>query len=182
MDCVSNGFGRSWFPVTSYRWKCLAFCAHPPAFSTHPQISRVKMWGRGSSHYFIASHSCLPISSAVSGANLIFTHNCLVFYTFQILRTAGSGYIDTLKEQPGFKEEPVVIWLIQIVFLDHGLYRNKWVFDISENCDDEPSTSPWYPVVQFIIPAQQWSTSLVSHRSSQDSLPRHHRYIYLQIG
>jgi len=38
--------------------------------------------------------------------------------------------------------------------------------------------------VQFIIPAQQWSTSLVSHRSSSqdDSLPRHHRYIYLQIG
>ncbi len=36
--------------------------------------------------------------------------------------------------------------------------------------------------VQFIIPAQQWSTSIVSHRSSQDSLPRHHRYIYLQIG
>ncbi len=35
--------------------------------------------------------------------------------------------------------------------------------------------------VQFIIPAQQWSKSLVSHRSSQDSLPRPHRYIYLQI-
>jgi hypothetical protein len=34
--------------------------------------------------------------------------------------------------------------------------------------------------VQFIKPAQQWSTSLVSHMSSQDSLPRHHRYIYLQ--
>ncbi len=36
--------------------------------------------------------------------------------------------------------------------------------------------------VQFIIPAQQWSTSLVSQWSSQDSLPRHHRYIYLQIN
>jgi hypothetical protein len=36
--------------------------------------------------------------------------------------------------------------------------------------------------VQFIIPAQQWSTSLVSHSSSQDSLPTHHWYIYLQIG
>jgi hypothetical protein len=36
--------------------------------------------------------------------------------------------------------------------------------------------------VQFIVPTQQWSTSLVSYRSSQDSLPRHHGYIYLQIG
>jgi hypothetical protein len=49
------------------------------------------------------------ISSVVSGANLIFTNNCLVFETFQIRRTAGSGYINTLKELPGFKEEPVVI-------------------------------------------------------------------------
>jgi hypothetical protein len=36
--------------------------------------------------------------------------------------------------------------------------------------------------VQFKLPAQQWSTSLASHGSSQDSLPRHHGYIYLQIG
>jgi len=45
----------------------------------------------------------------VSGANLIFTNNCLVFKTFQIRRTAGTGYINTLKELPGFKEELVVI-------------------------------------------------------------------------
>jgi len=29
-------------------------CPPTPAFSTHPQISRVKMWGSGSAHYFIA--------------------------------------------------------------------------------------------------------------------------------
>jgi hypothetical protein len=45
----------------------------------------------------------------VSGANLIFSNNCLVSETFQILRTAGSGYINTLKELPGFIEETVVI-------------------------------------------------------------------------
>jgi hypothetical protein len=45
----------------------------------------------------------------VSGANLIFTNNCLVFQTFEMRRTAGLEYIKTLKELPGFKEEPVVI-------------------------------------------------------------------------
>jgi hypothetical protein len=45
----------------------------------------------------------------VSGANLIFTNNCLVFETFLIRRTAGTGHINTLKELPGFKEELVVI-------------------------------------------------------------------------
>jgi hypothetical protein len=33
----------------------------------------------------------------------------VVFQTFKIRRTAGFGYIKTLKELPGFKEEPVVI-------------------------------------------------------------------------
>jgi hypothetical protein len=45
----------------------------------------------------------------VSGANLIFTNNCLVFQTFQMRRTAGFGHIKTLKELPGFKEIPVGI-------------------------------------------------------------------------
>jgi hypothetical protein len=36
----------------------------------------------------------------------------------------------------------VVILLIVIVFVDHGLYSKKWVFDISENWDDEPSKPP----------------------------------------
>jgi hypothetical protein len=45
----------------------------------------------------------------VSGANLIFTKNCLGFEAFQIRRTTGSGYINTLEELPGFKEQPVVI-------------------------------------------------------------------------
>jgi hypothetical protein len=45
----------------------------------------------------------------VSGANLIFTNNCLVFQTFPIRKTAGPGYIKTLKELPRFEEEAVVI-------------------------------------------------------------------------
>jgi len=73
----------------------------------------------------------------VSGANLIFRNNYLVFQTFQIRRTAGSGYSKTLKELPGFKEEPVAISLNQIFFVDHALYIKKWVFDISEDCDYE---------------------------------------------
>jgi hypothetical protein len=43
-------------------------------------------------------------------------NDCLVLQTFQIRRTAGFGYITTLKELPGFKEEPEVISLIQIGF------------------------------------------------------------------
>jgi len=35
MDCVSNGLGHSWFPVTSYRWKCLACCAHQRLLFQH---------------------------------------------------------------------------------------------------------------------------------------------------
>jgi len=35
--------------------------------------------------------------------------NCPVFQTFQIYRTAGSGYIKTLKQLTGFPKEPVVI-------------------------------------------------------------------------
>ncbi len=35
MDCVSNGSGRSWFPVPSYRWKCLAWCAHQRLLFQH---------------------------------------------------------------------------------------------------------------------------------------------------
>jgi hypothetical protein len=45
----------------------------------------------------------------MSGANLIFTNNCLVFQTFEIRRIAGPLYIKTLKELPGFKEEPMDI-------------------------------------------------------------------------
>jgi hypothetical protein len=45
----------------------------------------------------------------VSGADLIFTNNCLVFETFQMRKTSGSGYVNTLKELPGFKEEPMLI-------------------------------------------------------------------------
>jgi hypothetical protein len=35
MDCVSNGLDRSWFPVTSYSWKCVACCAHQRLLFQH---------------------------------------------------------------------------------------------------------------------------------------------------
>jgi hypothetical protein len=125
MDCVSNGLGRSWFPVTSYRWKCVACCAHQRLHFQHIHkfllCKDVRPRKRPLFHCPPpACHSCPPIS--VSAENWIFTNNCLVFQTFQIRRTAGFGYIKTLKDLPAFKEEPVVIWLIQIVFVDHGLY------------------------------------------------------------
>jgi len=131
-----------------------------------------------------ACHSCLPISPAVSGPNLMFTNDCLGFKTFQIRRTAGSGNMNTLEELPGFKEEPVVIWLILIAFVDHGVIHLKsgyliFLRIVMMNLQNRHDTQQGF--VQFIIPAQQWSTSWVSHRSSQDSLPRHHLCIYLQI-
>ncbi len=173
MDYVSNGYGRSWFPVTSYRWKCLACCAHQRLLFQHIHkfllCKDVRPTKRSLFHCPPpACHSCLPISSAVSAANLIFTNNCVVF---QIRRTAGFGSIKTLKELPGFKEEPVVIRPIQIVFVDHGLYiKNGYLIFLRivimnlKNCHDTQQG-----FVQFIIPAPQWSTSLVSHRFSEDS-------------
>ncbi len=131
MDCVSNALEPSWFPVTSYRWNCLACCAHQRLLFHHIHkflsCKDVRPSKRSLFHcpHPPACHSCLPLPSAVSGANLIFTNNCLVFETFQIRRTGGSGYINTLKELPCFKEEPVVIWLIQIIFADHGLYSEN---------------------------------------------------------
>jgi len=93
----------------------------------------------------------------VSGANLIFTNNCLVFQMFPIRRTFGSGYIKTLKELPLFEEEPVVISLIQIVFLDHGLYISKYGYLIFlgiviMNLKNRHDTQQGFE--QFIIPAQ----------------------------
>jgi hypothetical protein len=189
-DCVSNGLGRNWFPITSYRWKWFACCAHQRLLFQHIHKFLLCKDVRPSKRSLFhcpppACHSCLPISSAVCGANLIFTNSSLVFETFQIRRTSGSGYINTLKELPGFKEEPVVIWLIQIVFVDHGLYISKYGYLIflrivMMNLHNRHDAQQGF--LQFIIPDQQWSTSLVSHRSSQDSLlPRHHRYIYLRI-
>ncbi len=144
-------------------------------FNTSTNFSCVKMRGPASVHYFIVPtppprHSCLPIS--VSGANLIFTNNCLVFQTFPIRITAGPGYIKTLKELPRFDEELVIIPLIQIVFVEHGLYISKYGYLIFlriviMNLKNRLNTQQGF--VQFIIPAQQWSTSLMSHRSSQDS-------------
>ncbi len=97
MDCVSNGLGRSWFPGTSCRWKCLACRAHQRLLFQHIHkfLLRNDVRSRKRSLFHCpppACHSCLPISSAVSRANLIFTNNCLGFETFQIRRTAGSKY------------------------------------------------------------------------------------------
>jgi hypothetical protein len=55
MDCVSNGLGRSWFPVTSLgRWKWLACCAHQRLLFQHIHKFLVYMRGPGSLHYFIS--------------------------------------------------------------------------------------------------------------------------------
>ncbi len=75
LDCVSNGLARSWLPVTSYRWKCLACCAHQRLLFQHiHKFLLCKDLSPGSAHYFIAPPpaclSCLPIS--VSGANFDF--------------------------------------------------------------------------------------------------------------
>jgi hypothetical protein len=88
---------------------------------------------------------------------LIFTNNCLVFQTFEIRRTAGFEYIKTLKELPGFKEEPVVIRLIQIVFVDYGLYIKSgyliFLRIVIMNFKSRHDTQQGF--VKFIIPAQQ---------------------------
>jgi len=93
----------------------------------------------------------------VSGANLVFTNNCLAFQTFQIRRTAGFEYIKTLKELPGFKDEPVVIGLIQIVFVDDGLYiKNGYLIFLRiviMNFKNRHDTQQGF--VEFIIPAKQ---------------------------
>jgi hypothetical protein len=92
----------------------------------------------------------------VSGANLIFTNNCLVFETFQIRRTAGSGYIKTLKDLPGFKEERVVISLIQRKKLDNGYIKNRYLILLrigTMNFKNRHDTQQGF--VEFIILAQQ---------------------------
>ncbi len=72
-------------------------------------------------------------------------------------RTAGPEYIKTLKELPGFKEELVVIWLIQIVFVDHGLHiKNGYLIFLRiviMNFKKHHDTQQGF--VEFIIPAQQ---------------------------
>jgi hypothetical protein len=66
------------------------------------------------------------VSTDISDRGKFDFYNKITAWFFQrlrsIWRTAGSGYIKTLKELPGLKEEPVVISLKQIVFVDHGLY------------------------------------------------------------
>jgi len=174
MDCISHGLARSWLPVTWYRWKCLACCAHQRRLFQHShKFLLCKDVSPGSAHYFIAH---LPRVTRVyryqcRGQILIFTNNCLVFQTFQIRRTAAFECIKTLEELPGFKEEPVVIWLIQIFCVDHGLYmKNGYLIFLRiviMSFKNRHDTQQGF--VEFIIPAQQYSTSLVSHRSSHDS-------------
>ncbi len=148
-------------------------CPPTPAFATHPQISRVRPSKR-------SLFPCpRPHPRRVTrvyryqcpGQIRFLPNNCLVFLTFEIRRTVGFLYIKTLKELSGFKEEPEVNSLIQIVFVDHGLYIQKGFLIFLRivimnliNCHDIRQG-----FVQFIVPAPQWSTSLVSHRSPQDS-------------
>jgi len=55
MDCGSNGLGRSWFPITSYRWSALRVVpTNACSFNTSINFSCVKMWGPASADYFIA--------------------------------------------------------------------------------------------------------------------------------
>ncbi len=81
----------------------------------------------------------------------------IIFQTFQIRRTADSGFIKTLEELPNFKEQPVVIWLIQIVFVDHGLYiKNVYLTFLRiviMNLKNRHDTQQGF--VEFILPAQQ---------------------------
>jgi len=109
----------------------------------------------------------------VSGANFIFTNNCLGgfsnvedpenrrFWIYQNLeRTARfqrrtGGYLTSSDCFFG----PSVIH-----FLNGCLIFLRIVIMNLKNCHDTQQG-----FVQFIIPAPQWSTPLVSHRSSQDS-------------
>jgi hypothetical protein len=129
-------------------FQCLACCGHQRLLFQHIHkfLLRKDVRPRKPSLFHCpppACHSCLPI--LVSGANLIFTNNCLVFQTCPIRRTAGSGYIKTLKELPGFKEEPVVIWLIQIVFVDHELYIKNGYLIFLRIVIMNLKKLPWYP-------------------------------------
>jgi hypothetical protein len=132
-----------------------------------------------------ACHSCLPISSSVSGANLYFTKICLGFgnisdpensriwicqhpgRTVRFQRRTG-GCLDNSNcfcGPWGYTLKSGYLIFLRIVMMNR---QNR--HDTQQGFEE------------LIIPAQQRSTSLASHRSSQDFLPRHHRYFYLQIG
>jgi hypothetical protein len=158
MDCVSDGWGRNWFPVTSYRWKCLACCAHQRLLFQHiHKFLLCKDVRPRKRSLFLCPPPACHAWYQCRGQILIFTNNCLVFQTFEIRRTAGFEYIKTLKELPGFKEEPVVIWLIQIVFVDHGLHTKNGYLIILRivimNLKNRHDTQHGF--VEFVIPAQQ---------------------------
>jgi len=150
-------------------------------FNTSTNFSCVKMWGPASAHYFIAPipHVTRVYRYQCPGQIWFLETTAWFFKRFKFRRTTGFGYVKTLKKLPGFKEEPVVIWLIQIVFVDHWLHiKNGYLIFLGivimnfKHCHDTQQG-----FVQFIIPAPQWSTSLVSHRSSQDSTKPSSRYL-----
>jgi len=136
MDCVSNGLGRTWFPVTSYTWKSLACCAHQRLLFQHMHkfllCRDVRPRKRSLFH-------CPPLPRVARVYQ--YHQQCpgqiwFLQITTWVLKHFRFGEppvldINTLEELPGFKEEPVVIWLILIVFVNHGLYIEKvgiWYF------------------------------------------------------
>jgi len=186
MDCVSNGLGGTWFPVTSYTWKCLVCWAHQRLLFQHI-------------HKFLLCRDVRPRKRSLfhcppSRVSLVST---------DIISTV-RGKFDFYKELLGFwsisDPENHRFWIYQHLGRTARFERRTGGYLTNSNGFCEPwvihlisgyliflrivmmNLQIRHDTQQGFVPAQQWSTSLVSHRSSQDSLPRHHRYIYLQIG
>jgi hypothetical protein len=77
---------------------------------------------------------------------LIFTNNCLGFEAFQIPKNRRFWIYQHITRTARFQRRTGGYLTNSNCFVDHGLYiEKKWAFDISENCDDEPSNPPGYP-------------------------------------
>jgi hypothetical protein len=79
-------------------------------FNTSTNFSCVKMWGPGSAHYFIAP---LPRVTRV------YRYQCPGQICFLHIT---AWFFKHFKFRQVSKKKPMVIWLIQIVFVDQGLY------------------------------------------------------------
>ncbi len=143
---------KMWGPGSAHFFNALrAVATNACFFNIHKFLLRKDVRPRNRSFFHCppplpACHSCLPISSAVSGANLIFTNNCLGFEAFQISKNRRFWIYQHLAGTARFQRRTGRYLTNSNCFVDHGLYiEKKWAFDISENCDDEPSNPPWYP-------------------------------------
>jgi hypothetical protein len=172
MDWVSNGLGRSWFPVASYRWKCLAWCAHQQRLL----FQHI--------HKFLLCKDVRPRKRSLfhcprSRVSLVSTD----------IISSVRGKFDFYKWLLGFwnisDPENLRFWIYQHPGTTARFQRRTGGYLTNSNC----FCGPWgytlksgYLIflrivmmnlqnrhdtqqgfVQFIIPAQQWSTSLVSH-------------------